>query len=148
VEIVQTDEIVSEQVPFQAEKTANAPQTHSAPREPTVTSAQDTDTAPLALEAAARSDESGSVVGIKPLGETDSPAPETPTPLPNETVAQTIEPESIEPEPIVPEGPLVLPEKGSPKFAFDYRGRLWVEKKRKGFFRQLRRPQLPPEEPD
>lgn len=44
-------------------------------------------------------------------------------------------------------GPLQLPPTGSPKFAFDYRGRLWIEKKQKGFFRQLRRPQLPPEEP-
>lgn len=44
-------------------------------------------------------------------------------------------------------GPLHLPPKGSPKFAFDYRGRLWIEKKQKGFFRQLRRPHLPPEEP-
>ncbi len=47
----------------------------------------------------------------------------------------------------LPEGPLRLPEKGSPKFVFDYRGRLWVEKKNRGFFRQLRRPQLPPDEP-
>lgn len=55
--------------------------------------------------------------------------------------------ESDEAEPILPEGPLELPEKGSPKFAFDYRGRLWIEKRNKGFFRQLRRPQLPPDEP-
>jgi len=46
------------------------------------------------------------------------------------------------------DGPLLLPGKGSPKFTFDYRGRLWVEKKRKSFFRQLRRPQLPPDEPE
>lgn len=52
-----------------------------------------------------------------------------------------------ESEPILPEGPLELPEKGSPKYAFDYRGRLWIEKKRKSFFRQLRRPQLPPDDP-
>ena len=52
-----------------------------------------------------------------------------------------------EPEPILPEGPVVLPPKGSPKYAFDYRGRLWIEKKNKGFFRQLRRPQIPPEDP-
>ena len=44
-------------------------------------------------------------------------------------------------------GPVILPGDSSPKFVFDYRGRLWVEKKRKGFFRQLRRPQLPPDEP-
>jgi hypothetical protein len=43
--------------------------------------------------------------------------------------------------------PLFFPTKGSPKFTFDYRGRLWVEKKNKGFFRQLRRPQVPPDEP-
>ncbi len=52
-----------------------------------------------------------------------------------------------ESELILPEGPVQLPEKGSPKYAFDYRGRLWVEKKRKGFFRQLRRPLMPPDEP-
>lgn len=46
-----------------------------------------------------------------------------------------------------PSGPIEFPAKGSPKYAFDYRGRLWVEKKRKSFFRQLRRPQIPPEEP-
>ncbi|MCG3142041.1 MAG: hypothetical protein HDKAJFGB_03416 [Anaerolineae bacterium] len=46
------------------------------------------------------------------------------------------------------DGPLQLPEKGSPKFVFDYRGRLWVEKKNRGFFKALRRPQLPPDEPD
>lgn len=67
-------------------------------------------------------------------------SPAVPKPLP--------EPESLdEDDPILPEGPVVLPEKGSPKYAFDYRGRLWVEKKNKGFFRQLRRPQLPPEDP-
>jgi hypothetical protein len=48
----------------------------------------------------------------------------------------------------MPDGPLVLPDKGSPKFVFDYRGRLWVEKKHKGFFKQLRRPQLPPDDPN
>lgn len=47
----------------------------------------------------------------------------------------------------IPDGPLQFPKKGSPRFAFDYRGRLWVEKKNKGFFKQLRRPQLPPDEP-
>ena len=50
-------------------------------------------------------------------------------------------------DPILPEGTLELGRKGSPKYAFDYRGRLWVEKKNKGFFRQLRRPHLPPEDP-
>lgn len=56
-----------------------------------------------------------------------------------------------EPEPDdedIPAGPLQFPEKGSPKFTFDYRGRLWVEKKNKRFFKQLRRPQLPPDEPE
>jgi hypothetical protein len=33
-----------------------------------------------------------------------------------------------------------------PKYVFDYQGRLWVEKKKRGFFRQLRRPKLPPED--
>ncbi|HZQ05304.1 MAG TPA: hypothetical protein VFD70_01905 [Anaerolineae bacterium] len=40
---------------------------------------------------------------------------------------------------VVPEVP--------PKYVFDYRGRLWVEKKNRGFFRQLRRPHLPPDDP-
>lgn len=57
------------------------------------------------------------------------------------------EPEPDEDEAILSGEPLILPSKGSPKFAFDYRGRLWVEKKNKGFFKQLRRPQLPPDEP-
>ena len=41
-----------------------------------------------------------------------------------------------------------LAAEGAPKYIFDYRGRLWVEKKNRGFFRQLRRPQLPPDEPN
>ncbi len=41
-----------------------------------------------------------------------------------------------------------LTPEGAPKYIFDYRGRLWVEKKNRGFFRQLRRPQLPPDEPN
>lgn len=52
-----------------------------------------------------------------------------------------------EDQPVTPEGPVVLPPKDTPKYAFDYRGRLWVEKKNRGFFRQLRRPQLPPDDP-
>lgn len=55
--------------------------------------------------------------------------------------------ETAEPLPVSPEGPVVFPSKGTPKYAFDYRGRLWVEKKQKSFFRQLRRPLLPPEDP-
>lgn len=52
-----------------------------------------------------------------------------------------------ESQPILSGQPLILPGKDAPKYAFDYRGRLWVEKKRRGFFRQLRRPQLPPDDP-
>lgn len=91
------------------------------------------------------------------LGETATQAVESPTqervaenaPL-TETLVTDLNSESIEsdePDTLLPEGPLELPEKGSPKFAFDYRGRLWIEKRNKGFFRQLRRPQLPPDEP-
>ncbi len=77
-----------------------------------------------------------------PIAETVSPNQDA---LVN--VSETKALEADEPEPILPEGPIQLPEKGSPKYAFDYRGRLWVEKKNKGFFRQLRRPLLPPDDP-
>lgn len=60
-----------------------------------------------------------------------------------EVVTKPSEPD----DPILPEGPLEIARKGSPKYAFDYRGRLWIDKKNKGFFRQLRRPRLPPDEP-
>lgn len=46
-----------------------------------------------------------------------------------------------------PEVPYVPYPADSPKYMFDYRGRLWVEKRRKDFFRRLRRPNLPPEKP-
>lgn len=80
-----------------------------------------------------------------------APAPEipsvavkqTPTTLPMENEPD----EAQDSDPILPEGPLILADKGSPKYAFDYRGRLWIDKKHKSFFRQLRRPRLPPEEP-
>jgi hypothetical protein len=70
----------------------------------------------------------------------------TPT-APDELAENVQDDENIE-ELLDADGPLQLPGKGSPKFTFDYRGRLWVEKKRKSFFRQLRRPQLPPDEPE
>lgn len=75
-----------------------------------------------------------------------TPAPETilPESAPTVTSQSEDEPETASQESI---GPIEFPAKGSPKYAFDYRGRLWVEKKRKSFFRQLRRPQIPPEEP-
>lgn len=78
---------------------------------------------------------------------------DAPTAVPavdDKSSSENSEIESLDPdeeEPILPEGPLEFPAKGSPKYTFDYRGRLWVEKKRKGFFRQLRRPQIPPDEP-
>lgn len=73
---------------------------------------------------------------------------ESETILPESASSVTSQPddETLEPDQ-EPLGPLEFPSKGSPKYAFDYRGRLWVEKKRKSFFRQLRRPQIPPEEP-
>ena len=36
---------------------------------------------------------------------------------------------------------------GPPQFQLDYSGKLWIDRKHKGFFRSLRRPHLPPEEP-
>jgi hypothetical protein len=80
----------------------------------------------------------------------ESPPPAVAAAEPAPVTDSVEAPETLAPddaEPVLPPGPLELPDKGSPKYAFDYRGRLWVEKKRKGFFRQLRRPQLPPEEP-
>ena len=80
----------------------------------------------------------------------DVDAPTAASALEAKTTSENSEIESLYPdeeEPILPEGPLEFPAKGSPKYTFDYRGRLWVEKKRKGFFRQLRRPQIPPDEP-
>lgn len=82
------------------------------------------------------------------VSEVDAPA--AAPALDAKTSSENSEIESLYPdeeEPILPEGPLEFPAKGSPKYTFDYRGRLWVEKKRKGFFRQLRRPQIPPDEP-
>lgn len=81
-----------------------------------------------------------------------SPAETVPTAPDNPIIAEPPDPASEqdfdEPDDQdIPDGPLQFPEKGSPKFTFDYRGRLWVEKKNKGFFKQLRRPQLPPDEP-
>lgn len=82
------------------------------------------------VEASKPSDESAQTVSTAP----DEPSTAEP-------------PEADQPEPELPAGPLEFPSRGSPRYAFDYRGRLWVEKKHKGFFRQLRRPQIPPEEP-
>jgi hypothetical protein len=45
-----------------------------------------------------------------------------------------------------PSRPPPLPP-GAPGFTYDYRGRLWVQKKNRGFFRRLRQPKLPPDEP-
>ncbi len=79
------------------------------------------------------------------LDDAGNAAPEQePSPAPQPGKEATSPPED---EPTMPKGPVVLPNNEPPKYAFDYRGRLWVEKKNKGFFRILRRPQLPPEEP-
>jgi hypothetical protein len=61
---------------------------------------------------------------------------------------QQTEPKNPTAETPVTKIPSPLSSEGMPGFAFDYRGRLWVEKKRRGFFRQLRRPNLPPDNPD
>jgi hypothetical protein len=38
---------------------------------------------------------------------------------------------------------------GAPRFTLDYSGRLWIDRRRKGFFRRIRRRQpLPPHEPE
>jgi hypothetical protein len=36
---------------------------------------------------------------------------------------------------------------GPPQFQLDYSGKLWVAKKQKSYFRPLRRPGIPPDEP-
>ncbi len=36
---------------------------------------------------------------------------------------------------------------GAPQFKLDYSGKLWVDKRRKGYFKTLRRPNIPPDEP-
>lgn len=57
-----------------------------------------------------------------------------------------------EPEPMLieedkPQEPYKLYPKGPPRYTLDYRGRLWIDKKQKGLFRTVRRPNLPPDEP-
>jgi hypothetical protein len=38
---------------------------------------------------------------------------------------------------------------GAPQFTLDYSGRLWIDRRRKGFFRRIRRRRvLPPREPE
>ena len=37
-------------------------------------------------------------------------------------------------------------EEAAPRYAFDYTGRLWVQKNQRGFFRRVKKPNLPPEE--
>ncbi len=36
---------------------------------------------------------------------------------------------------------------GSPQYRFDYQGRLWVEKKKKGLFQVIKDPKIPPDQP-
>ncbi len=85
---------------------------------------------------------------VPELSEAETTAAEaTPKPPDAETTAAEPAPDSESEESILSGEPLQFPTTGSPKFIFDYRGRLWVEKKHRGFFRQLRRPQLPPDEP-
>lgn len=113
--------------------------------------------APVAIESARVAVKE---IAAEPVAETTLPAQEnvpvveTPsvaenTPAASSAPTQPVELDTLddEYEPILPEGPLEFPAKGSPKYTFDYRGRLWVEKKSKNFFRQLRRPQIPPEDP-
>lgn len=83
---------------------------------------------------------------IAPNGQPASPAAPQQTAEPNSPGVSPQADHDDPSEPILSGQPLILPG-DSPKYAFDYRGRLWVEKKRRGFFRQLRRPQLPPDDP-
>lgn len=46
-----------------------------------------------------------------------------------------------------PSSPMALYPDGPPRYTLDYNGNLWIEKKRKRFFRPVRRPGLPPDEP-
>lgn len=46
-----------------------------------------------------------------------------------------------------PATPMALYPDGPPRYTLDYNGNLWIEKKRKRFFRPVRRPGLPPDEP-
>lgn len=83
---------------------------------------------------------------IAPIEQPASPAAPQQTAEPNSPGVSPQADHDDPSEPILSGQPLILPG-DSPKYAFDYRGRLWVEKKRRGFFRQLRRPQLPPDDP-
>jgi hypothetical protein len=56
-------------------------------------------------------------------------------------------PEVVEPREEEKPGLWKLYPDGAPQFKLDYSGKLWVEKKRKGFFKTLRRPIIPPDEP-
>lgn len=131
----------------------SAPSDHTAPVEelpPTETVSAVEPTAPVA-HADLSAVEPEIAAPPRPDLETTQSAPTNvslPTPVPEPAKAETDDGTSDESDPILPEGPVTLSDKGAPKYAFDYRGRLWVEKKRKGFFRQLRRPNLPPEDPN
>lgn len=83
---------------------------------------------------------------IAPNAQPPSPATPEQTAESNSTDVSPQADHDAPSEPILSGQPLILAQ-DAPKYAFDYRGRLWVEKKRRGFFRQLRRPQLPPDDP-
>jgi hypothetical protein len=54
------------------------------------------------------------------------------------SLPQVVPPSEEEPEPVNPDID------GAPHFTLDYTGRLWVERRRKGFFRPIRRRRAPP----
>ncbi len=56
-------------------------------------------------------------------------------------------PTVVEPPREEPSGIWKLYPDGPPQYKLDYRGNLWIDKKRKSFFKPLRRPNIPPEEP-
>jgi hypothetical protein len=57
-------------------------------------------------------------------------------------------PTVVEPPREEPPGIWKLYPDGAPQFRLDYSGKLWVDKKKKGYFKTLRRPNIPPEEPN
>jgi hypothetical protein len=59
------------------------------------------------------------------------------------SLSQVVPPPEEQVEPVNPDVD------GAPQFTLDYSGRLWIDRRRKGFFRRIRRRRtLPPREPE
>ena len=54
------------------------------------------------------------------------------------TLPQVVPPRDEQSEPVNPDVD------GAPLFTLDYTGRLWIDRRRKGFFRRIRRPRKSP----